>query len=337
MPEIINGNGTTPAATRTTTSLPPTAAQSAFVRIDSTSNTTPVVVTTDTAHGFYSGDTVELEGCSSLSGVQVITVTGAETYTINNSTAPGWVGGSTNGYCADYEVQPAYQVPNPGEPASMATLAPILQGLMNADTWLYRRTGKRRTHQVFYGAPAGAPVAYNQWVDSGWPDGNANAACITASHVYTIPETAVGLSALTSDLLNVQPASTNTNDELDISYSGSCLLASGLSGNISGFMSLTLSDGTSTVTAATLLENGYPGGIAMIGGTVAAAAIPQQSFVLRTVVSVKAISSYLPNLLTGAGGHLSIGLAFVPSQSDASAVLYMVGPANLIVIQRRPN
>ncbi|MGO9834731.1 MAG: hypothetical protein ACLP1X_10975, partial [Polyangiaceae bacterium] len=141
MAEIIQGDGTAPQ---------PTVGGGTRIPIASTTNTTPVAVATDVAHGFYSGDTVELEGASSLSGVHIITVTGTEGFTLNGTTAPGWVGGSGVAYVTDWSVQPAFEIPNAGEPVSMTTMAPIIQGLANTIPWNYRNSGKYKLAEQYF-------------------------------------------------------------------------------------------------------------------------------------------------------------------------------------------
>ena len=338
MPEIIQGDGTVPTATRTQAVNPPASTTSAFVKVNSTTNATPVAVATSVAHGFYTGDTVEMEGASSLSGVHVITVTGTNGFTLNGTTAPGWVGGSTTSYVSDVEVQPAFQLADPGEPASMTTLAPVIQGILNAIPWLYRLTGRRRTHQVFYGTPAGAAaMAVANYGNSGWNDGGAVKACPTANTYYTIPETLTALSLLTSDLTAVQTPSFYATDELDITYQGGAQLSASTVGNV-GFLLLTLSDGTTTINAGQLNSSAANcfGGTSPVAASVTDGTRPTVPFNMRMVVSVLSLQGAGLTQL-GAGGPLSIGLAFVPYQSDTSGEIFMVGPAQITVIQRRVN
>ena len=149
MPEVIQGNATV---------VVPTKGAGTHIVIVATTNATPVVIETFGAHGFYSGDSIEVEGTgiATVDGLWVVTVLTSTTFELNGSTAPG--SASILGYCINYEVQPALQVPLPGEPASAVTSIPPLQGLANTEPWHYRNAGKFRLYNIYAGAPRRAPA-----------------------------------------------------------------------------------------------------------------------------------------------------------------------------------
>jgi hypothetical protein len=160
MSTIYAGNGTIPSTT-----------SSAGVRVPivSSTNAAPIKVTA-TAHGYRTGDSVEIEGHATntaANGQFQITKVDANNYTLNGSTGNG-VGGAT-GYSIDYQLVPAYPVPAPGESASMVTLAPTLEGLANTDPFLYRLTGKYRLYNQFVIAAGNntRPYQSNTWADTG--------------------------------------------------------------------------------------------------------------------------------------------------------------------------
>src|ERR1017187_493988 len=129
----------------------PNATTGAQVRraITSSTNTAPIIVKA-VAHGFNSGDTVEVEGHATntaANGQWQITKSDADHFALNGSTGNG-VGGAT-GYICNYQLQPAIQIPSPGDAASMVTLAPVIEGNANPAPYLYRRLGKWRLYNQY--------------------------------------------------------------------------------------------------------------------------------------------------------------------------------------------
>ena len=102
----------------------PSATTGAQVRVAivSSTNASPIVVDA-TSHGFNTGDSIEIEGHvtnTASNGQWQITKVDANHFALNGSTGNG-VGGAT-GYAIDYQLQPALQIPSPGDAASMVTL-----------------------------------------------------------------------------------------------------------------------------------------------------------------------------------------------------------------------
>ena len=135
------------------------------VAIVSSTNASPIVVQA-TAHGFNTGDSIEIEGHATntaANGQWQITKTDANHFSLNGSTGNG-VGGAT-GYAIHDPSQPALQIPSPSDPASMVTLGPILEGNANPAPYLYRRLGKWRLYNqyVVLKGTAAPPYASSPW------------------------------------------------------------------------------------------------------------------------------------------------------------------------------
>jgi hypothetical protein len=222
----------------------------------------------------------------------------------------------------------------------MTTLAPVLKGLMNAIPWLYRLTGKRRTHQVYYGTPPGAvamPIA--DYGAPGWPDGGAVVATTSAGTYYAVPETLTPVASMVSDIAGAGASPVfEATDEIDVSFHGAAAFTTPTA-NHRAFLMLTFSDGVNTVNAAQLNTSAESaialGGITgMTGDGTVGGIRPVTPFVLRQVISVEALIAIG---LTNLPGALSVGIAVMPTSTDATASLAMVGPANWVIVQRRPN
>jgi len=141
MPTVFNGNGTM---------VSPTVGGWTARAIASSTNASPIAVTTTLNHGFNTGDTVEIAGHATntaANNLWQITVSGAKTFSLNGSTGNG-VGGAT-GYAIDYELLPAYQIPAGGELVDPGTIGPPIEGLSNLAPFLYRAGGKYRLWDVF--------------------------------------------------------------------------------------------------------------------------------------------------------------------------------------------
>lgn len=151
MSEIINGNGTIPQATAPFDATAPVPA--AGLDISSSTNATPIVVTTSSPHGYSTGDTVFIEGHkvnTNANGRWAITVTGGSTFSLNGSVGNG-VGVAT-GYVQDFSVNPLLTIPDDGDNAVVSSINPAIEGLFNLAPFFYERVGKFRL--------------YNKWANS---------------------------------------------------------------------------------------------------------------------------------------------------------------------------
>lgn len=151
MSEIYNGDGTIPQATAPFDAL--AGSPAAGLSISSSTNATPIVVTTASAHGYSTGDTVFIEGHkvnTNANGRWAITVTGASTFSLNGSVGNG-VGVAT-GYVQDFSVNPLLTIPDDGDAAVVSSINPPIEGLFNLAPFFYERVGKFRL--------------YNKWANS---------------------------------------------------------------------------------------------------------------------------------------------------------------------------
>lgn len=307
MSTVYNGAGTVPVPTG-----------NGFFAISSTTHTTPITVNTTIAHGFFTGDTVEIEGADDPAiqnelnegGLWIITVTGANSFQLNGSA--GTLAGGAHGYVYDYEVQPAFQIPAPGEAASMTTLGPVMQGIINAIPFLYRLLGRRRTHQTYYGNPVGAPGSgsFSTWSATNIPTAatptllNGGVAGVT---------TLTPLSRLVTDLaMGSNNPFVYPGDELEITWCGS---AQALNVDIQLFLYLT--DGTNVIIT-------YDAGAYLLSTSG-----PPFPFTITKIFQLNGSGFVIPC-------HMSIGLAGVPKTTGSGEVV-LYGPAQIIVIQRRIN
>jgi hypothetical protein len=141
MPLTYFGDGTQPTPVTTTR-----------VNIASSTNASPIVVTTAAPHGFSAlgGDTVEVEGHlvnTAANGLWQITWVDTTHFSLNGSTGNG-VGGAT-GYVDDYGVSPANTFPLDGEAIDSSSSNPPLENLTNIAPFLYRRVGKYRLYDIY--------------------------------------------------------------------------------------------------------------------------------------------------------------------------------------------
>jgi len=153
MSTTYNANGTIPAVTQPTTWA-----------IDSSTNTTPIVVSVGAAlHGFATGDTVEITAHdqTAANGLWVITVVTTSTFSLDGSTPSGV--GTATGIVQDYAINPLITIPSDGDAASASSVNPAFEGIFNAVPFLYQRTGAYRVYDSQAVAVAGNPVAGTVW------------------------------------------------------------------------------------------------------------------------------------------------------------------------------
>jgi hypothetical protein len=255
MAEIIQGNATTQS---------PTTGAKTRVAISATSNATPVQVTTKTVHGFFTGDSVEIEGTGivTVDGLFIVTVIDTLNFTLNGSTAPGST--SSSGYCVDYAVQPALQIPDPGDTASMVTMGPIIQGLLDNTPSAYRRAGKYRLYNYLAGLLPASPATGADPYSASW----------SATAVFSAGDNFLNLSGVSLDFLaNGFPGSAggpvvvNGTDVLEVSYEFSVQLVSSVAvnttfhlvafpGKQADFHQVTLTSATTPVQVTTSTAHG---------------------------------------------------------------------------------
>lgn len=88
------------------------------IAISAGTNAIPCAITTSTPHGRTTGDLVLLSGTGFVDGEWTVTVTGASTFTINNTTFPG--GSFATGFV--YFFPPSYTIPGDGDAPTAASV-----------------------------------------------------------------------------------------------------------------------------------------------------------------------------------------------------------------------
>lgn len=135
----FNPNGTLPQATAP-----------AAVAIASSTNTSPIAITTASPHGYTEGDTVQITGHQTntgANGLWVVSITGASSFTLTGSTGVA-VGGAT-GQAQDYSVNPLLTLPADGELRYASSVNTPISGQANVAPFLYQRVGALNTHAVY--------------------------------------------------------------------------------------------------------------------------------------------------------------------------------------------
>jgi len=152
MSTTYNADGTIPAAT-----------QPVAKAIGSSTNATPIVVTTTALHGFATGDTVEITAHdqTAANGLWQITVATTSTFSLDGSVGSGV--GTATGIVQDYAVNPLITIPSDGDAASASSVNPAFEGIFNAVPFLYQRTGAYRVYDSQVVAVAGNPLAIAAW------------------------------------------------------------------------------------------------------------------------------------------------------------------------------
>lgn len=337
MPEVIQGNATV---------VVPTKGAGTHIVIVATTNATPVVIETFGAHGFYSGDSIEVEGTgiATVDGLWVVTVLTSTTFELNGSTAPG--SASILGYCINYEVQPALQVPLPGEPASAVTSIPPLQGLANTEPWHYRNSGKYRLYNVYTGLVPASP-GINLAYSSAW----TFISSVSASET-NIPKAGFSLDLL----LNGNPGSgaapiVGPNDFLDVSLSMSLYISA--SGAVSGstanlglaayqptqpidYIPIASSTAATPIVVATTAPHGLATGNAI--GIVAAPLNVLNNFWLVTVIDAThfSLQGSSSGTAQGAGGYvvsLPNATVLTPTNWPVVPVATTTGPYSSVTVR----
>ncbi len=114
----------------------------------SSSNTTPIEITTDAAHGFATGDFVNVydhETNVDANGRWEIIVTSSTEFQLVLS-GPGVAGGNT-GYVENENISPRYQIPADGDDAAAAAWNVAHEALGDRTAWLAGRVGLMKLHE----------------------------------------------------------------------------------------------------------------------------------------------------------------------------------------------
>lgn len=122
--------------------------------ISSSTNASPIVVTTSTTHGYANGDVVQIENHATntnANGLWTIVVLTSNTFSLTGSTGNG-VGGAT-GYAIDYSLQPLLTLPSGGDTRNVSSVNTPIEGIGNFAPYLFQRVGASR---LYWAGQAGA-------------------------------------------------------------------------------------------------------------------------------------------------------------------------------------
>lgn len=306
MSHLYNGQGDAPAQTN-----------GALAFIASTTNATPLGVTTTAPHGYNSGDTVEQFGADDPNaiGVFVITKTGASSYTLNG--IAGTLNGGAHGYAQDFEVLPALTLPDNADLGDATVAGAVWEGLADTVPWLNRRAGTFRLYNRISGLVAGNVTDFfTEWGHT------ALAAAINE------------LSGTEAPLLFAggKPWIVAPGDLLDFSYSGTLSFSSTAHDS---YLVPYYTDGTHV-----MYDNGadvpgffFPGAgrvAKAAGGAIAQLPIP---FTLRRQITQ---TQLVGGGLTSLNAGIKIGLAGIPSATSGDS-MYLYGPFHLTVNHYKTN
>jgi hypothetical protein len=131
------------------------------VDIASSTDATPIVITTAAPHGFTAAaqptDTVEVEGHlvnTNANGVWQVTVISATTFSLDGSAGTGGGAGGATGYVYDYSVKPFQTIPADGDLSAAAAWNPAVENIANAVPFSYRLHGKWRLFDIYHAGSA---------------------------------------------------------------------------------------------------------------------------------------------------------------------------------------
>lgn len=112
--------------------------------ISSGTNATPVVITTLVPHLFGNGDTVRITGTGTGldNGEYVITVTGAQVFSLNGTTASGVI---STGTATDQSLTPQFQIPSDGDDFDVGSINPALQTIADRTQYLQKQNVNQDT------------------------------------------------------------------------------------------------------------------------------------------------------------------------------------------------
>ena len=118
--------------------------------VSSSTNATPIEITTTAAHGFTDGDRVEIVSHSTntnANGIWTIVIVSSTKFTLTGSTGNG-VGGAT-GTCKLLNLLPTFQLPSDGDDRNAASVNVALEDAADRAAWLSERVGNYRLHQLW--------------------------------------------------------------------------------------------------------------------------------------------------------------------------------------------
>lgn len=295
MSTVYNGQGSL---------VTPTVSQGMRRAIVSSTNATPIVLQV-TAHGYNTGDTVEVQGHqtnTNANGIRQIVVTDANHFQLLGSVGNG-VGGAT-GYTTDYELQPAIVIPANAELADMGPLGAALEGIANPAPFLYRAAGAFRVVGIYQAIQHGVTSTNNTQVLGSF----ANCTGLTGLFSFASPIPVIE----SGDLLEVEVA----------------------------ISSLTLTGNTGSTSATA----NYCLGISQNGGAYAALSNGQRSFIGGPATAtppggILAVPVSLKTYYTSGGNEITFDFSVMYNLSVAltTGVNSLTGDVYAVAKHYRPN
>lgn len=154
------------------------AARPASVGIASTTNATPIVVTTSFAHGLTEGDQILVSGQlnnTAANGIWYAHVTGSTTVAllvpVSHANSVGNGSSTAAGIVQNLSLTPTFAEPSDGDAASAASVNVALSALGDRTQWLSQRTGTQRlvAQSVVGTSTFGeGPVLLQTWTTNGY-------------------------------------------------------------------------------------------------------------------------------------------------------------------------
>lgn len=141
--------------------------------VDSSTNATPIVITTSAPHGFQTGDRVEIlehETNTHANGVWTITVIDDDEFELDGSagTASG-----LGGIAKNLNLDPAYSIPSDNDPAAAASVNVGLEATGDRSAWLAERVGSYRVESIIHdGANDSGGGSWAVWSSGTAADGS---------------------------------------------------------------------------------------------------------------------------------------------------------------------
>lgn len=120
------------------------------IGISSTTNATPIEVTTAVNHGYSTGDQVQVEfpQDANAEGFWTITVTAVNKFTLNGSTGSG--AGGAQGIVENFTLLPNPTIPSDGDLVDATNAnTPVEDALNKASAYLQRGVGRYRVHDIY--------------------------------------------------------------------------------------------------------------------------------------------------------------------------------------------
>ena len=141
---------------------PANVSQSLSATINGATNASPIVVSTTSAHGFFTGDKVLIVGVvgnTAANGIFTITVTDSTHFSLNSTTGSGVY--TSGGTAVDLRLLPPAQLPSDGDTLNVASVNAALQTLFDRTQFNSARTRDAAYTVLNAGSAGGGSGAHN--------------------------------------------------------------------------------------------------------------------------------------------------------------------------------